>query len=253
MGCGWLGLPLARVLNERGYEVKGSTRHVEKLSVLKENGVIPFLIDLTPTATNIDSFLASNILLINLPPRNQNNDPDFYRKSLEFVKESAISNGVQKVVFISSTGVYLDQNKKVTEADASYQGLSRAGISLLRMEEIFTQGPFQTTVIRFGGLYGPDRHPGNFLRGKENLAGGSNPINMIQLDDCIGIIQFIVDDEIWGMTFNACSPNHLNRAEFYQKAAQELDVSPPTFSREEKPFKKVSSDLIRSKGYEFIH
>ena len=72
--------------------------------------------------------------------------------------------------------------------DAEMDCLTRAGISLLEMEQLFTQNnQFEAAVIRFGGLYGPGRHPGNFLARKKELAGASNPVNMIHLEDCIGI------------------------------------------------------------------
>jgi 3-hydroxyisobutyrate dehydrogenase-like beta-hydroxyacid dehydrogenase len=47
LGCGWLGLPLAKALLENGFAVKGSTTSQEKLSVLENSGIQPFLIALS--------------------------------------------------------------------------------------------------------------------------------------------------------------------------------------------------------------
>jgi 3-hydroxyisobutyrate dehydrogenase-like beta-hydroxyacid dehydrogenase len=44
LGCGWLGLPLAKVLVKNGFSVKGSTTTQDKILVLKQLGVDPFLI-----------------------------------------------------------------------------------------------------------------------------------------------------------------------------------------------------------------
>ncbi|MEP3387761.1 MAG: SDR family NAD(P)-dependent oxidoreductase, partial [Reichenbachiella sp.] len=111
-----------------------------------------------------------------------------------------------------------------------------------------------TTVIRFGGLYGPDRHPGRFLAGKKKLAGANNPVNMIHLEDCIGVIQTIIEQNHWGEIFNACAPSEETRQSFYEKAAEALDIEAPTFSDESAPFKKVSSEkLIKKTGYQFKH
>jgi UDP-N-acetyl-D-mannosaminuronate dehydrogenase len=49
LGCGWLGLPLAKALLENGFSVNGSTTSVEKLSVLENLGIQPYLIALSPT------------------------------------------------------------------------------------------------------------------------------------------------------------------------------------------------------------
>ena len=46
IGCGWLGLPLAKKLIKEIFIVKGSTTSKEKISVLKTEKIEPFLIDL---------------------------------------------------------------------------------------------------------------------------------------------------------------------------------------------------------------
>ena len=47
LGCGWLGFPLAKSLLQKGYMVSGSTTSVEKISVLENAGITPFLIELS--------------------------------------------------------------------------------------------------------------------------------------------------------------------------------------------------------------
>ena len=255
LGCGWLGFPLAKALTQTGYQVNGSTTHPEKLSLLREEGIHPYLIDLNPTFHGSKGFFESDLVIINLPPRNRNEDSSFHQKQLLSVRENMILSGVSKVIFVSSTAVYPDLNRVVTEEDATTESLSRAGISLLQMERIFTEVPtLQSTIIRFGGLYGPGRHPGRFLAGKKQLDGGNNPVNMIHLDDCIGIIQTIIRDHHWNQTFNACSPKRQTRAEFYTLAAKDLGVEIPGFSQVTKPYKEVSSEKMLSQtGYKFFH
>ena len=46
IGCGWLGLPLAKKLIKENFIVNGSTTSKEKISVLKTEKIEPFLIDL---------------------------------------------------------------------------------------------------------------------------------------------------------------------------------------------------------------
>ncbi|WP_396187155.1 hypothetical protein [Flavobacterium sp.] len=59
LGCGWLGLPLAKALLENGFAVKGSTTSQEKLSVLENSGIQPFIIALESNnvSGNIETFL----------------------------------------------------------------------------------------------------------------------------------------------------------------------------------------------------
>ena len=72
IGCGWLGLPLAKSLISNNYKVKGSTTRKNKLTVLKKEGIDPFLIEITDNSISesISSFLKGlDILIINIPPR----------------------------------------------------------------------------------------------------------------------------------------------------------------------------------------
>ena len=71
LGCGWLGLPLAKSLLSKGYEVKGSTTSESKLDVLKNAGISPFQIQLESHQIigTIEDFLKeTNVLVIDIPP-----------------------------------------------------------------------------------------------------------------------------------------------------------------------------------------
>ena len=71
LGCGWLGLPLAKSLLLKGYEVKGSTTSESKLEVLKNAGISPFQIQLEEHQIigKIEDFLKeTDVLIIDIPP-----------------------------------------------------------------------------------------------------------------------------------------------------------------------------------------
>ena len=94
--------------------------------------------------------------------------------------------------FISSTSVYGDVCGMVDE-DTLPSPETLSGEILVLAEKLFTSSnSFQTTVIRFGGLVGPGRDPGRFFAGKENISNGLAPVNLIHLDDCIGIGKEII-------------------------------------------------------------
>ncbi|WP_421875510.1 SDR family NAD(P)-dependent oxidoreductase [Marinoscillum sp.] len=255
LGCGWLGLPLGDELTKKGYDVNGSTTTSHKLKKIERLGIKPYFIDLSPEFSGDPSFFSCETLVINIPPRNRDSDDHFHEKQLLSIRSEVKSKKVSHVLFVSSTAVYPNTNSKVTEEDASAESLSRGGVPLLKMENLFKEDDsFETTVLRFGGLYGPDRNPAYFLAGKKNLGGGTNPVNMIHRDDCIGIIEQIIKEQIWGEVFNACSPNKPSRKEFYLEAAKSLGVEPPEFSDEPQDYKDVSSQkLIDRLGYRFLY
>jgi nucleoside-diphosphate-sugar epimerase len=98
---------------------------------------------------------------------------------------------------------------------------------LLEIEKLFlTNSQFETSVIRFAGLIGYQRHPGRFFIQKDedntlSCKAIRNPeglVNMIHRDDCIGIIQAVIKQQSWGEVFNGCSSQHPTRREFYSWA-----------------------------------
>ena len=82
---------------------------------------------------------------------------------------------------------------------------------------------------------------------------GNKPVNLIHLDDCIGIINHVIEQNIWGEVINGCCPEHPTRDEFYKKAAIVADVEPPLFDfSTEFKFKKVGTvKLTNQLGYTF--
>lgn len=257
LGCGWLGMPLAQHFLQQGFQVKGSTAHPEKLSVLQKNNITPYLIQLDPeiNADYDPGFFESEVLVVNIPPSRHPDIASMYIKQMDSLIKILGHSEVEKILFISSTSVYPDVNREVTEEDA--KGPDKAsGEVLLQAEATFlNKKRFQTTVLRFCGLYGPDRNPGRFLAGKVLDIPGSAGVNLIHLEDCIRIITRIVEQEVWGEVFNACSDLHPSKNDFYPQAAKVLGLETPRFEgvKEEK-FKIISSEKLKSRlNYRFLH
>ena len=241
LGCGWLGMPLAKSLLEKGFSVKGSTTSLEKISAIQSNGIQPFQIELSETEIKgeIDSFLKnSEILIIDIPPKLRSISSENFVKKIQNLIPFIEKSKIEKVIFISSTSVY---------SDASYPEVSGAlrltestkpnpetesGKQLLATEILLQSNPnFKTTVVRFGGLLGEDRHPILFLAGRKNIENPEAPINLIHQEDCIGIIEAIVKQECWNETFNAVAPFHPSRNEYYTQKALEQNLPLPEFDQ----------------------
>ena len=270
LGCGWLGLPLAKSLLSKGYEVKGSTTSQSKLDVLKSAGISPFQIQLEEHQIigTIEDFLKeTDVLVIDIPPGlrreiSTSNEMTFVNKVktlIPFIEKS----GIQKVIFVSSTSVYGDSYNFSTSLEVTEETKpnpdTESGKQLVIAETLLQSNSyFKTTVIRFGGLLGDDRHPIKFLAGRTNVENPDAPVNMIQREDCIGIIEksldFAQDDKWeWNQTFNAVAPQHPTRKEYYHKKAQILNLPLPIFAENlESKGKIISSKKVETiLGYSF--
>jgi nucleoside-diphosphate-sugar epimerase len=95
--------------------------------------------------------------------------------------------------------------------------------------------------------------PGRFLAGKKEVQNGEAPINVIHQDDCIAIIESIIQKEIWGEIFNASTDIHPKRREYYELAAEKIGLEKPTFAPTENLcYKIINSDKLKTKlDYQF--
>ena len=245
-GCGWYGLNLAKELLTNGYTVKGSTTTAEKLPQLSEAGIEPYLIDFSDTSSITPDFFDCDILWIAIPPKTRSGNGEDYLISIKNLIDSTKLQGVKQVILISSTSVYADVNDVVNEQSTTNPDTLGGKVMLQAEELLKQQTAFTTTIIRFAGLIGPQRHPGRFFGGKKDIPNGDAPVNLIHLSDCIGISCAIIDQKAFGYTYNACTPDHPTRKEFYTKAALRMGLHQPEFLDEKKDWKIVSSLFVDS-------
>ena len=257
LGCGWLGLPLAKSLLQNGFSIKGSTTSLEKISLLESEGISPFLVRLEEhqISESIADFLAdSQILIINIPPKLRGGSTENFVAKITTLLPFIENSTVEKVLFVSSTSVYGEDNEFVSEATVLNPD-SEGGRQLAIVENILQKNSrFQTTILRFGGLISDDRNPVRFLSGRENIENPDAPINLIHQDDCIGIIEKIIALNSWNKTYNAVTPFHPSRKEYYSQKATELNLALPKFAASNTVTGKtiLSDYLIKSLLYSFI-
>ena len=232
LGSGWLGLPLATSLSQT-YKINLSTRTKEKKESLKTKAINTFLVDIDTDylAQDINKFLQSDVLIINIPSKNI----DGFKKLIKYI----LLSSVKRIIFISSTSV-----------------CNNATSSLKTIEELFEETDLKTTILRFGGLFGYSRNPANFFKNGRTVKNPNAPVNMIHRDDCVGIILEIIRQDIFDELFNCCSPSHPSKKEFYTYCAASSGLEIPIFDtvNDESMYKIISSDkLISQVNYKFIY
>ena len=228
----------------KGHHVKASTTSKSLLSELASIKVEPFIIDIGRLPINFQTFLQADILIINIPSK----DLDAFSNLAKEIEKSEL----KKVLFVSSTSVYEDKNKIVSESDGEESTLS----PLLTIENIFKNiGKIKTTVVRFGGLIGYSRNPGKFFNKGKLVHNPDSNVNLIHRDDCIEIISQIVEQDVWGEVFNCCADTHPTKREFYTHAAQSIGYPAPEFTNSgANSFKIISNQKVKEMlDYTFLH
>jgi len=247
LGSGWLGLPLAKSLIEDKHIVYGTTTSDSKIAILEKANIIPSIVILTEQGIegNIEEFLSKlEVLIINVPPKLRSSPKESFVERMLHLHFEIKKSSLKKIIFISSTSVYGNIDGLVTE-DSPTQPNTESGKQLLTSENIFLQdGKLNATVIRFGGLIGPKRHPINHLAGKTDLANGNDPVNLIHLSDCIGIIKNVIHGDYKNQVINGVYPHHPKKEEYYTTEAVKRGLIPPIYI---KNLDVIGNKIIESK------
>lgn len=250
VGCGWFGFALAEHLVTAGYRVTGCKRQLEDLDALTQVGIEAYPLHLgidamtVPDPAVMAALLQTDFLVVNIPPRLKRGNTAYLDELQQLL---ALTQGwqYQRIIFISTTGVYPAQDKLMTEVDALAE--SHDSQVLLDAEALFSAHA-NACIVRFAGLVGPKRHPGRFLAGKTDVSGANVAVNLVHLRDCVRAVTHILAASGSGLSiapiYNLCAPIHPSKAEFYQAAAESLGLVAPLFNQQSMPSKVINADLI---------
>lgn len=254
IGLGWLGLPLANFLQQKGYTVKGSTRSLDKKEQLDRQGIMVDQLSLNPDleGTFPSRLFETDILFINIPPARRTKSDDFHPRQIQYLKQTIRDVGIGKVVYVSATSVYPSQNQVARETD-TLTAETTGNPALWHAEQLLWKDKnYDLSVIRFGGLLGDDRVPGRYFSGKEQVPGHP-PVNYIHREDAVKAIYWLVEKHLWNETFNIVSPEHPAKKDLFEKNAAELGFPPPTSyeNPSSQKWKEISSEKWQRTGFQF--
>ncbi|MDH7447471.1 cupin [Aquimarina sp. 2201CG14-23] len=258
MGTGWLGFPLAIALLDENYKVKGSTTSETKLKQLQEKDIASYQVSITENGPkgSIDSFLdESEILIINIPPGLRRNPESNFVGKIQSLIPRIEQSTIEKVLFISSTSVFADLDGfPMISSKTIPNAVSNAGKQLIETEQILLNNQnFETTILRFAGLFDERRHPATMLSKRKNIKNPLAPVNLIHREDCIGIIKKIIETDSWNNTFNASYPDHPLKSEYYSTICKQMELPIPDYDFETSSKGKVidSSNVQDVLNYTF--
>lgn len=204
IGLGWYGEPLAQELLKDGHKVSGTTRTKMKCLEFLKKG-IPAEV-LTPETTPTEDLLDADIVILNIPPFK---DELTWFKSWRWKKDAWM-------IFVSSVSV---ENKPDSESAKE-----------LKAQEEWVKETFSTwTIMRFGGLYGKERHPGKYLAGKKNIPEGDKPISLVSLEETIAMTKEVIELKIQKDTLTVIGKDRRSKKEFYTEYCRQNGLPLPEF------------------------
>lgn len=234
IGCGWLGLPLAERMIQEGHQVFGSSTRENKLQLLAQSGITPFLYNGDTFADLPEWIKEIDCVILNFPPSKTQDYPKQIERLIEQLPTAC------KIIFTSSTGVYQDVEGEVDE-----QGVVQKDHSVYLAEEKIKNSNKKFTILRLAGLIGGDRHPVKYMSGK-TYQDGNALVNLVHREDVIQAIIAVIEQDKWQKVFNICHNDHPSRVEYYTQKAIEFNILKPNFILSDKKGKKINGNGIQN-------
>lgn len=259
VGCGWLGLPLAKQLIEVGYKVKGSTTRIERLDELKAANIKAFQLKAENgkwEGENLSDFLQCDVLIIAIPPGTKRNPESPHAEEVQALMQiiSDLKITIQKIIYISSTSVYKNSNRIVYESDIVGEADAENKILFRAEQHVQFSSINEKLILRLGGLTGYERMLARFFAGKSELAGGNEPVNLVHRDDVIAVVLFLLKNVKESRVLNVCSPLHPTRRDFYTQVCERFGLAKPVFPELlHADWKEISTNELTGLGYSWIY
>lgn len=251
IGLGWYGTALAEALCAK-HEICGTKSTIEGVKAYAHFPFKAYFLDLNqePDYPRLQPVFDVDVLVVNVPPpRNAEDGEALYLHQMQKIAEGIRKyNRIQKLIFVSSTGVFGESQTKADE-NTSPDPSREAGKILVAGEWFFISNfGNRTHIIRPGGLVGKERHPAKYLAGRTAIPGRNEGVNLVHLDDLVELTRILIESEIKRRMFHAVSSDHPTREKYYRYAAEKLGLPLPEFDQTENSTGKIISGTKTEKA-----
>ena len=239
VGCGDIGVRVARLIQEAGGSVMGLARSPESAERLSGFGVEPLFGNLDDPSTLNDLPLAGRLVFYLAPPPGGG---PFDTRMRNFCASAGSGQPPRKIVYMSTSGVYGDCGGEwVTEETPVTPQTSRAKRRVDAEQTVTDWGRTQgvaVVILRVTGIYGPGRLPLARLQQGHPLLreDESPPTNRIHADDLATVCLAAAVKAEDGAIFNVSDGRPGTMTQYFNALADLLDLprSPQVGMEEEK-------------------
>ena len=228
VGCGYLGLRVAKRWLAAGDSVFAITRSESRAKDLQTEGISPIVGDVT-SPESLDNLpeVDSVLFAVGMDRTKYSDIRLVYVDGLKHILER-LAETTSHLIYISSTGVYGDFGGQWIDETAATQPAREGGKACLEAEQLIAKSKFATrsTVLRFAGIYGPDRVPTrNLIQSKDwKKLSAAGYLNLIHVDDGAKIVTIVADTDPSGETFVVSDGQPSLRKQYYEFIAKQFGV-----------------------------
>ncbi|ATZ72474.1 NAD(P)-dependent oxidoreductase [Idiomarina sp. X4] len=228
LGYGDIAQRTARLLAAEGHRVTGLCRHPDNKPVIEGVQLVAGNYDNEQDLRHLfDTQWDAVVVTLTPSASGSQRYHDGYVVPCRHLQQ-VLAHSAQEpyVIYVSSTGVYAQENGEWIDETSETAPTSESGKALLQAESLIDSLPSQTTILRCSGIYGEGR---DYLL-KQLIAGNMSLrdswTNRIHQDDVAGFIHALLTDIENSQPLYLVSDNKpVKQYEMYQWLAQQLNVS----------------------------
>jgi nucleoside-diphosphate-sugar epimerase len=258
-GCGDVGCLLGTELTKQGHKVFGLRRNIGALPEC----IIPIEANLASTINDLPKKVDYVFYMASAGKFKDSAYYQAYVSGLKNLLKAIKDQNIKRFFFISSSSVFGQSKGELVSESSETHDTSFSTKRILEGEAITLESHFPSTVVRFGGIYGPGRtHLIDLVRAGKAHCMEDVWSNRIHSADCAGMLSHLFN-------LNEKNPDSLESlyvgvdnqpslaCEVYEWLAEELRM--PEVEHKEasenartmRSNKRISNAKIRATGYKF--
>jgi nucleoside-diphosphate-sugar epimerase len=247
IGCGYLGLRVAKLWIAAGEQVAATTRSATRVDEFTALGIAPIVADVTQRETLKKLPVADRVLFaVGYDRSAAASQNEVYVEGLrnvltEFERRQV---AVDRLIYISTTGVYGEAGGDWVDEATPCAPTTPGGQAHFAAEQILAASLFgsRSIILRMAGLYGPGRVPrsADLLAGRPIALPPDHFLNLIHIDDAAQAVVAagnvdvaatgIAEHSTMPRVFNVSDGCPLKRREYLDAMAAMLGAPPPVFA-----------------------
>jgi nucleoside-diphosphate-sugar epimerase len=240
LGCGYVGLALARILVREGADVLGTTRSPARFAEIEATGARALQVDAMEPATLLPIVEWEPHAVFDLVRPQQIGEDRYTTWGTRNVAQAFAGSPLEAIVYVSSTSVYGRRSGEWTDESTPVDPSSPIAEARVECERIYRELHGETglpvRICRVPGIYGPGRTLRQRLEtgAYRRLTDDGLWVSRIHVDDLAEALVAAWMRGVAGETYILCDDEPVTGQEYAELTATLLALPlPPTVERED--------------------
>jgi len=247
IGCGDIGLRVAKIWKNAAKTVFAMARSEESMDIFRQQHLHTCQADLDDTHT-LKSLPTRQALIYYFAPPPAKGHID--TRMANFIASIEKEGLPAHLVYISTSGVYGDQAGELINEDTPVNpSVDRAKRRYNAEQQLRTwskQATVPVTILRVGGIYGPDRLPLQRIKDQVPMLHEelSPQTNRIHADDLAQVCAAAAAEKAEGEIYNVSDGTNSNMTEYFNTIADHFDLPRPPLVDWDEAEKTISKGML---------